>query len=73
MPKDPALLREAGRKVLKALADSPAPQAPKQITAAVGLDGKLVGDAIKALKDQGLIDSPVRCKYAITDTGRGKL
>lgn len=73
MAKDPALLQEAGRKVLKALADSPAPQAPKQIAATVGLDGKLVGDAIKALKDQGLVDSPVRCKYAITDSGRGQI
>ncbi|MFZ5585083.1 MAG: MarR family transcriptional regulator [Thermodesulfobacteriota bacterium] len=73
MPKDPALLQEAGRKVLKALAASPAPQAPKQIAAAAGLDDKLAGDAIKALKTEGLIDSPVRCKYAITETGRGRL
>ncbi len=35
-----------------------------------GLDGKVVSDVIKGLKSQGLVDSPVRCKYGLTAAGQ---
>ena len=71
--KDTAALKEAGRKVLETLAQSGTPQAPKQIALATGLDPKLAGDAIKDLKVQGLVDSPVRCKYGLTPAGQASL
>jgi len=56
-------------KVLAALA-SGGPLANKQIAQAAGLDAKEVTEAIKNLKAQGLVDSPVRCKYGLTKAGR---
>jgi predicted transcriptional regulator len=66
-------LDAAGRKVLETMAAAAGPQAPKQIAAATGLDGKMVSDQIKGLKSLGLVDSPVRCKYAITAAGKDRL
>ena len=56
--------------MLKAMAQAAVPQAPKQIALAAGLDGKVMGDVIKGLKSQGLVDSPVRCKYGLTAAGQ---
>lgn len=67
---DKNALGPEGRQVLQALAQAAAPQAPKQIAQAAGLDGKLVSDLIKGLKSQGLVDSPVRCKYGLTPAGQ---
>ncbi len=68
--KDTDSLAPEGFQVLKALARAAAPQAPKQIAQAAGLDGKVVSDAIKGLKSRGLVDSPVRCKYGLTAAGQ---
>lgn len=57
-------------KVLKTLSASDTPLANKQIASASGLESKTVSDVVKALKTQGLIESPARCKYAVTDQGR---
>lgn len=62
-----------GRKVLQAMAKAAGPLAPKQIGEAVGLESKAVSDIIKGLKAQGLVDSPVRCKWGITDAGKASL
>jgi predicted transcriptional regulator len=67
---DKNALGQEGLQVLQALAQAPGPQAPKQIAQAAGLDGKLVSDVIKGLKSQGLVDSPVRCKYGLTPAGQ---
>lgn len=71
--KDSNALDATGRKVLKTMAAAASPQGPKQIAEAAGLDGKVVSDQIKGLKSQGLVDSPVRCKYAITAAGKDRL
>lgn len=71
--KDSSALAAQGREVLEALAQAGAPQAPKQIAQASGLESKLVSDLIKGLKGQGLVDSPVRCKYGITAAGQESL
>ena len=56
--------------ILNALATMGDPASGKEIAGAVGLDAKLVGNKIKKLKSKGFVDSPVRCKYAITDLGK---
>ncbi|MGI9535784.1 MAG: ArsR family transcriptional regulator [Desulfocapsaceae bacterium] len=58
------------KKILEALAGSDAPCGSKDIVAATGLDKKLVSNKIAAMKKAGLVDSPVRCKYGVTDAGK---
>ncbi len=65
-------LNEAQKKILGALNDMGKPLAPKQIAEAVGMESKEVSANIKVLKKLGYVDSPVRCKYAITDDGKAK-
>ncbi len=68
--------KEAGlesKQVLEALAKCGGPCGSKDIAEATGLDKKVVSDQIAALKKQGLVDSPVRCKYGITAEGRASL
>ena len=66
-------LSEAQKKILSALNDLGKPLAPKQIAEAVGMESKEVSANIKVLKKLGYVDSPVRCKYAITEDGKGSL
>ncbi|MBW1635336.1 MAG: transcriptional regulator [Deltaproteobacteria bacterium] len=42
----------------------------KDIVEATGLDKKVVSSKITSLKKKGLVDSPVRCKYSITEDGQ---
>ena len=58
------------KKILEALAGAEAPWGSKDIVAATGLDKKLVSTKIAAMKKAGLVDSPVRCKYGVTEAGR---
>jgi Mn-dependent DtxR family transcriptional regulator len=55
------------------LAEADSPLANKQIAQATGLEGKDVSNAVKALKGQGLVDSPARCKYGLTGSGKAVL
>lgn len=64
-------LSEAQRHVLEALAKSSEPCGSKELAAATGLEAKQISCQITALKNKGLVASPVRCKYEITDQGRG--
>ena len=57
------------KKVLQTLAGFDAPAGNKDLAQAADLDGKEVTKAIKGLKSKGLVDSPVRCKYAVTPAG----
>lgn len=61
------------KQVLEALAKCSGPCGSKDIAEATGLDKKIVGNQITALKKQGFVDSPVRCKYGITAEGRATL
>ncbi len=61
------------QKVLQAVAKSVDPCGAKDIAEATGLDKKVVSTQITALKKQGLVDSPVRCKYGITAEGKASL
>jgi predicted transcriptional regulator len=55
------------------LAKSGGPCGNKDIAAATGLDKKVVSTQITALKKKGLVDSPARCKYGITEEGQTAL
>lgn len=61
------------KQVLGALAKCDKPCGNKDIAEATGLDKKIVSKEITALKKQGLVDSPVRCKYGITAEGKASL
>lgn len=62
-----------GKKILKALAASEAPLANKQLATQTGLDSKVVSAVVKDLKTAGLVDSPARCKYGVTQLGEKAL
>jgi predicted transcriptional regulator len=67
------MVDEEGKKVLAALAGFENPASGKQIAEASGVDSKVVTNKIKSLKKNGLVDSPVRCKYCVTDAGRKEI
>jgi predicted transcriptional regulator len=56
--------------ILKAMADVSGPCGSKDIAAATGLETKVMSSRITALKKKGLVASPVRCKYTVTDEGK---
>ena len=66
-------LNDQQRQILEAVAQSPEACGSKEIVAATGLEAKQVSSQITALKTQGYVVSPVRCKYAITDQGKKML
>jgi len=63
-------LTDEQKQVLEAMAECDGPCASKDIAAKTGLETKQVSCRITALKKKGYVESPVRCKYEITDTGK---
>lgn len=66
-------LSDEQKQVLEAMGNCDGPCASKDIAAATGLEAKQVSCRITALKKKGYVDSPVRCKYAITSEGKSAL
>jgi predicted transcriptional regulator len=66
-------LSEEQKQILAALDKSKDPCGSKEIASATGIDAKAVGCKVTALKKKGLVDSPEKCKYALTDEGRSAL
>lgn len=66
-------LNDEQKQVLAAMAQCDGPCAGKDIAAATGLESKKVSARITALKKKGYVESPVRCKYQVTDEGRKAL
>lgn len=66
-------LSDEQKQVLEAMNKCDGPCASKDIAAATGLEAKQVSCRITALKKKGYVDSPVRCKYAITGDGKNAL
>lgn len=66
-------LSDEQKQVLEAMENCDGPCASKDIAAATGLETKQVSCRITALKKKGYVDSPVRCKYAITSEGKTAL
>jgi len=67
------MIDKEGKKVLEALSGFEKPASGKEIAQAAGMDSKIVISKIKTLKSKGLVESPVRCKYCVTPTGRETL
>ena len=66
-------LSDKQKEVLAAMAKCDGPCASKDIAAAIDKETKQVSCQITALKKKGFVDSPVRCKYAITSEGKAAL
>jgi Fe2+ or Zn2+ uptake regulation protein/predicted transcriptional regulator len=66
-------LSDKQRKVLEALAKCKEACGSKDIAAATNLEPKQVSCQVTALKKKGFIESPARCKYAITGDGKSAL
>lgn len=64
---------ENGNKVLEALTSGIGPFSTKEIAELSGLEPKQISCQMGGLKKKGLIESPVRCKYIITEAGRAEL
>jgi predicted transcriptional regulator len=58
---------ENEKLVYNALKESGKPMRPGDVAKATGLDGKVVSNAIKALKNEGIVCSPKRCYYGISE------
>lgn len=67
------VLNDEQKQILTALGQSQEPCGSKEIAAATGIDAKAVGCKVTALKKKGLVESPVKCKYSLTDEGRSAL
>lgn len=61
------------KKILSVLAKAKEPMSNKQVAEEAGLESKQISSAMNALKKDGLVDSPVRCKYGITPAGKKAL
>lgn len=66
-------LTDEQKKILTTMADKTEPCACKEIAAASGMESKSVSCKLTALKNKGYIESPARCKYAITAAGRAAI
>ncbi len=66
-------LSERQQEVLEALAKCDKACGSKDIAAATSLEPKQISCQITALKKKGLVASPARCKYEITQDGRKAL
>ncbi len=63
-------LTEEQRKVLAVLVAAPEPIACKDISESTGIPSKSVSCRLRSLRSKGLVDSPARCRYMATETGR---
>ena len=63
-------LTDIQKRVLAAFAEQDEPVGGKAIAAASGIESKEVSGQIKTLRGKGLLESPIRCKYALTDDGK---
>lgn len=61
------------KQILEALAKIDKPCGNKDIHEETGIDKKVITKEIGKLKKQGLVDSPVRCKYGITADGKAAI
>ncbi|MDD2464268.1 MAG: transcriptional repressor [Desulfobulbus sp.] len=66
-------LSDTQRQVLETLAKSTEACGSKDLAAATGLESKQISCQITALKNKGFVSSPTRCKYEITEKGKGQL
>lgn len=66
-------LTDEQKNILTTMANQTDPCACKEIATASGMESKSVSCKLTALKNKGYVDSPARCKYAITEAGRAAI
>lgn len=66
-------LSEEQKVILSTIAEINGPCACKDIAEKAGMESKAVSCKLTSLKNKGYIDSPARCKYAITAAGKAAL
>ena len=66
-------LDESKKKILAALSKMKEPANTKMLSEATKLPTSTISGKLRSLKTKGFIESPARCKYAITDTGKKEL
>ncbi len=66
-------INDQQQQILKTLAQSAAACGSKDIAAAVKLEPKQISSHLTALKKKGYVASPERCKYEITEAGKGAI
>jgi predicted transcriptional regulator len=66
-------LTEENISILNALNQAGDPVNTKTISEITKMEKTLVSKQIKMLKTKGLINSPLRCKYSITDEGKNQI
>ena len=64
------VLNNEQKKILSVLGEAKEPVSGKEVAEVAGLDGKLVAKHINKLKTAGYVDSPVRCRYSVTEVGK---
>ena len=57
---------EINDKIIKAIKDTGKPMRPGEVAEKAGIDKKEAEKAIKKLKDQGVLTSPMRCFYDLS-------
>ncbi len=68
--KDPNALDEIQKRILKALTEFNDPAGCKEIAQKADLPTPKVTGKLRGLKNRGLVESPVKGKYVITEEGR---
>jgi len=66
-------LDDIQKKILKALSTMKEPAGCGEIAKAAGLPTPKVTGKLRGLKSRGLVDSPVKGKYVITEEGKKKV
>ncbi len=68
--KDPKALDEIQKRILKALSTFNEPAGCKEIAEKADLPTPKVTGKLRGLKNRGLVDSPVKGKYVITEEAK---
>ncbi|HUS78337.1 MAG TPA: hypothetical protein VM050_06730 [Patescibacteria group bacterium] len=66
-------LTDEQRAILKALTKIAEPSGCKVIGEAADIPWRTVMSRLRGLKKDGLVDSPEKGKYVVTDKGKGKI
>jgi Mn-dependent DtxR family transcriptional regulator len=66
----PKPLNDEHKAILNELKSITDPVGAKDLAIKLNMDPKIVTARIKTLKTKGFVDSPIRCKYAITPQGK---
>ncbi len=61
------------KAILTVLESMDLPVGTKDIAAGSNIESKKISNAVKKLKTKGFVETPARCKYAITEKGKQQL